>query len=89
MLKIKRKPFGHIRDMIVGTPMVQNCTCGDSGRHNAVACRWEDVRAKISMSQTARICGSEKTATHHFYERYSAIVVETHLRYKISSDVWN
>jgi len=37
MLEIKREPFGNIRDAIITTAMIQNCTYGDGGRHDTVA----------------------------------------------------
>ena len=43
MLEIKRKPFGYIWYPIIVTSVVQNCTGGDGGGHNAVSCKFGEI----------------------------------------------
>lgn len=57
VFEIEREPFGHVWDLVVVTSMVQDCTCGDSRRHHAVALGQErGVTVEISMPQAPGFC---------------------------------
>jgi hypothetical protein len=53
VFKIEREPLGHVWDLVVVTSVVQDCTCGDSRRHHAVAFSWGQERRVTIKNQHA------------------------------------